>query len=230
MTTPVTESMDMRESIKTRLRNIHGLFFFDKVPMTGRNKRDDDIIDALHAHAPSGPVAAESSLAHLMLASNCKWTILTTKGPDEYWKGVGRAKGGQLPLSITRDLILAFVRARHRYLHCFPHKAPRDVNSLLVAYTQHLLERFQALGATMILGSPVNWCLSAEDIEVAESLAPRGPAKQLSRNKFELSSSARNLLVPARCLSPIGKFKSDLMGLAQEIIQQPPWQRELTPQ
>ncbi|OAA76444.1 hypothetical protein LEL_06128 [Akanthomyces lecanii RCEF 1005] len=229
MPTTAAESMEMRESIKTRLRNIHGLYFFDKTPITGRNKRDNDIIDALHSETASGPVAAENSLTHLMLASNFLWDLLITEGPDSFWRSVGKAKGGTLPPGITRDLVLAFVRARDRFLRCF-HKASHDVDSMLVAYTQHLLEKFQALGTMMILGSPVDWCLSAWEIQAAEELIPRGPVKQLSRNKFELSPSAKNLLVPARCISPIGKFKPNLMGLAEEIIRQPPWQRELKPQ
>lgn len=229
MPTTAAESMEMRESIKTRLRNIHGLYFFDKTPITGRNKRDNDIIDALHSETASGPVAAENSLTHLMLASNFLWDLLITEGPDSFWRSVGKAKGGMLPPRITRDLVLAFVRTRDRFLRCF-HKASHDVDSMLVAYTQHLLDKFQALGTMMILGSPVDWCLSAWEIQAAEELIPRGPVKQLSRNKFELSPSAKNLLVPARCISPIGKFKPNLMGLAEEIIRQPPWQRELKPQ
>ncbi|OAR00779.1 hypothetical protein LLEC1_06270 [Akanthomyces lecanii] len=223
------ESMEMRESIKTRLRNIHGLYFFDKMPMTGRNERDNDIIDALHSETASGPVAAENSLTHLMLASNVLWDVLVKQGPDIFWKSVSQAKGGTLPPSISMDLVLAFVRARDRFLRCF-HKASHDVDSLLVAYAQHLLEKFQTLGSMTILGSPVDWCLSAWEIQTAEGLIPRGPVRQLSRNKFELSPSATNLLVPARCISPIGKFKANLMGLAEDIIQQPPWQRELKQQ
>ncbi|ATY67368.1 hypothetical protein A9K55_000262 [Cordyceps militaris] len=230
MTFADDESLEMRELIKTRLRNIRGFCFLDGKPMTGREKRDNGIIDALHSEAPSGPVAAERCLTHLMLASNCLWEVLVTRGPDEFWNSVGQEKGGKMPLSITRDLVLAFVRARDRYLRCFPHKSPHAVNNMLEAYTQYLLEKFQALGKVMILGSPVNWCLSAKEVQDVEALTPQGPAKQVSRNKFELSSSARNLLVPARSLSPIGKFKHNLMGLAEEIMQQYPGQRELLPQ
>ncbi|KAJ6780406.1 hypothetical protein PWT90_02293 [Aphanocladium album] len=229
MTTTTTEALEMREAIKKRLRNIHGLHFFDKTPMTGRDQRDNDIIDALHAEAPSGPVGAETWLTHLMLASNCCWQILVNRGPDSFWNSVGQTKGGRLALSATRDLVLAFVRARQRYLCFFPQKASHDIDSILVAYNQHLLERFQESGRMMYHGSPVNWRLPTGEIEMVEAITPQGPVKQLSRNKFELSSGAKNLLVPARCLSPIGKFKHNLMGLAEEIIQEPPRQREPMP-
>ncbi|TQV91457.1 hypothetical protein IF1G_09956 [Cordyceps javanica] len=230
MTSTPTEMTEMRESIKTRLRNTHGLSFFDRKPMTGSYTRDNDIIDALHLEAPSGPVAAENSLAHLMLASNRLWSMLVTEGPDKFWKNVAQEKGGKLPPSITRDLVLAFVRARDRYLRGFPRKRPHDVSNMLVAYTQHLLEKFQALGKREILGSPVDWCLPVLEIQALESQTLQGPAKQLSPNKFELSTSAINLLVPARCLSPVGKFKPNLMGLAEEIIYQPSGQQQRPPQ
>ncbi len=229
MSATTTESMAMRDSIKTRLRNIYGFYFFDRVPMTGRDKRDNDIIDALHSQTASGPIAAENSLTQLMLASNCLWDILLTKGPDTFWNSVGQTKAGKLPPGIARDLVLAFVRARDRFLRCF-HKPPQDVDSMLAAYTQHLLERFQTLGKMIVLGSPINWCLSSREIQTVEALTPQGPVRQLSRNKFELSPAAKNILVPARCLSPIGKFKPNLMGPAEEIIQHPPWQREPMPQ
>ncbi|KAJ3499111.1 hypothetical protein NLG97_g599 [Lecanicillium saksenae] len=226
MKTPAAEALEMRESIKKRLRNIHGLYFFDKTPMTGRDKRDNDIIDALQAEAPSGPVGAETWLAHLILASNCTWPVLLARGPDYFWSGVGETKGGKLSPGFTRDLVLAIVRARQRFLCRFPQKGCHDVDTILVAYTQHLLEKFQDCGKMMFHGAPVSWRLPAQEIQAVAALTPHGPVKELSRNKFELAPSAKNLLVPARCLSPIGKFKHNLMGLAEEIIQQSPWQRE----
>ncbi|OAA71163.1 hypothetical protein ISF_01714 [Cordyceps fumosorosea ARSEF 2679] len=221
MNAAATETIELRNSIKRRLMNIHGFWFHDTRPMTGRDKRDDDVINSLHAEnkAPSGPEAARQRLTRLMLESNCSWDILVAKGPKSLWARVGRASNGSLPRSIVRDLVLAFVRARGRFLRRFPRKDPHDVDNMLAAYAQHLLEKFQELKQKVIRGLHVHWYLSEKDIQAVESIKPQGPARQLSRNKFELSESARNMLVPVRCLSPIGKFKGNLMGMAEEEIQ-----------
>lgn len=220
------DSRELRESIKSRLRSVNGFYFFHKNPMTTSEQHDDDLIDCLSAGFQSGPVAAENSLAHLMLQSNNAWDILLKTGPNAYWMAVSQTQIPKLGADDTRDLVLAFVKARDRYLRCFPQKSPQDVDSMLAAYTQHLLQKFEALGKMEVLGFPICWRLTRQEIKATEGFRPQGPIKQISKNKFELSPCAQNLLVPARCLSPVGKFKSNLMGLAAEIIQQP---RQCTP-
>jgi hypothetical protein len=205
------------------LQDHAGFYFYSVQPITSSMESDNLVVATLSGK--DRVISAQSVLSfltELMLESNQKWNNLIQHGPLRFWPSVAQHKrASQSPTSPTmsQELVLALVKARARFLKRFGNKQADDVDDLLVAYTQHLLNKFERMGHETLHGQPVLWRLSQQDIcRATRGVIILGPSKQISKNRYELSPTARNLLYPIEQISAIGKTKPDLMGLAAEII------------
>ena len=205
------------------LQDYAGFYFYPEQPVTSSMERDNLVVASLAGI--DRVISAQrvlSCVTELMLESNKKWNTLIQHGPLRFWTSIAQQERadrlGPSP-TMLQELVLGLVKARARFLKRFSNKHPDDVDNLLVAYTQHVFNKLQLMGHETLHGQPIPWRLTRQDVcRATRGVTMLGPSKQISKNRYELSPTARNLLYPIEQISAIGKTKPDLMGLAAEII------------
>lgn len=200
---------------------VSGLYFPPDQALTTSTSRDQHVFGQLCKAA-----ANEKKYMHraeqLLLHCNKHWDLQKQVTVNDFWQTLGQYKGFEeddLDWDVARDIAIAMVKGRQRYLVRYPSKG-EHINTMMLAYIQRLLENLQ-LDPDHRLGD--DWALSQQDRRLAMmNRQLMGPAQQISRNRFRLSATAPQLLHPIAEITGQERSKADFLGLADTMIGREP--------
>lgn len=131
--------------------NIEGLYFSKRSSILKSKADDVVLLESLCPQQVSGAVSlAKDHLLRIVLQCNACWDTLAADGLRVFWREVASKASSivhiELRVKMARQLVLALVKARQRYL-IRQNKVPEHditLQHFFIASIQSLLEKFQA--------------------------------------------------------------------------------------